>query len=31
VRVHEEHSARRKAEKAAQLGSIAAAAGPLAR
>jgi homopolymeric O-antigen transport system ATP-binding protein len=31
VRIHEEHSARRKAEKAAQLGSIAAAAGPLAR
>ena len=31
VRVHEEHSARRKAEKAAQLGTIAAAAGPLAR
>ena len=31
VRVHEENSARRKAEKAAQLGSIAAAAGPLAR
>ena len=31
VRVHEEHSARRKAEKAAQLGSVAAAAGPLAR
>ena len=31
VRVHEEHSARRKAEKQAQLGSVAAAAGPLAR
>jgi homopolymeric O-antigen transport system ATP-binding protein len=31
VRVHEEHSARRKAEKAAQLGTMAAAAGPLAR
>ena len=31
VRAHEEHSERRKAEKAAQLGSIAAAAGPLAR
>ena len=31
VRVHEENSARRKAEKAAQLGSVAAAAGPLAR
>ena len=31
VRIHEEHSERRKAEKAAQLGSIAAAAGPLAR
>ena len=31
VRVHVEHSARRKAEKQAQLGSVAAAAGPLAR
>jgi homopolymeric O-antigen transport system ATP-binding protein len=31
VRVHDEHSARRKAEKAAQPGTIAAAAGPLAR
>ena len=31
VRVHEENSARRKAEKAQQLGSVAAAAGPLAR
>ena len=31
VRVHEENSARRKAEKQAQLGSVAAAAGPLAR
>ena len=31
VRVHEDSSARRKAEKQAQLGSVAAAAGPLAR
>ena len=31
VRAHEEHSARRKAEQLAQLGSVAAAAGPLAR
>ena len=31
VALHEEHSARRKAEKQAQLGSVAAAAGPLAR